>query len=44
MAQDVGGANKGLLRADLFYGWGPDAEEHAGRMRQPGSVYVLLPR
>ena len=44
MAQDVGGAIKGLLRADLFYGWGPDAEEHAGRMRQPGSVYVLLPR
>ena len=44
MAQDVGGAIRGPLRADLFYGWGADAEERAGRMRQPGSVYVLLPR
>ncbi len=44
IAQDVGGAIKGPLRTDLFYGWGPDAEERAGRMRQPGSVYVLLPR
>ena len=44
IAQDVGGAIRGPLRADLFFGWGPDAEERAGRMRQPGSVYVLLPR
>ena len=44
MAQDVGGAIKGPLRADLFFGWGRDAEERAGRMRQPGSLYVLLPR
>ena len=44
MAQDIGSAIRGPLRADLFFGWGPDAEERAGRMRQPGSIYVLLPR
>ena len=44
MAQDVGAAIRGPLRADIFFGWGPDAEERAGRMRQPGAVYVLLPR
>ena len=44
MAQDVGGAIRGPTRADLFFGWGAEAEERAGRMRQPGSLYVLLPR
>ena len=44
MAQDVGGAIRGATRADIFFGWGPDAEERAGRMRQPGTLYVLQPR
>jgi len=44
MAQDVGGAIRGPTRADVFFGWGAQAEQHAGRMRQPGTVYVLLPR
>jgi membrane-bound lytic murein transglycosylase A len=44
MAQDTGGAIRGPTRADLFFGWGAEAEERAGRMRQPGSLYVLLPR
>lgn len=44
IAQDVGAAIRGPTRTDLFFGWGPDAEARAGRMRQPGSVYVLLPR
>ena len=44
MAQDVGGAIRGPTRADIFFGWGPEAEERAGRMRQPGTIYVLLPR
>ena len=43
MAQDTGGAIKGPVRADIFWGWGADAEERAGRMRQPGTD-VLLPR
>lgn len=42
-AQDTGGAIKGPLRADLFFGHGPDAEANAGRMREPGRLYVLLP-
>jgi membrane-bound lytic murein transglycosylase A len=44
LAQDIGGAIKGPVRADVFWGWGPEAEKRAGSMRQPGSEYVLLPR
>jgi len=44
VAQDTGGAIRGPTRADVFFGWGAEAEERAGRMRQPGSLYVLLPR
>lgn len=43
-AQDTGGAIKGPVRADLFFGYGPQAEAHAGRMRAAGKLYVLLPR
>lgn len=42
-AQDTGGAIKGPARADLFFGFGARAEELAGRMKQPGRLYVLLP-
>jgi len=44
VAEDTGGAIKGPLRADLFWGSGPRAEALAGRMRQPGRLYLLLPR
>jgi len=44
LAQDVGGAIRGPVRADIFFGWGQDAEDRAGRMRQQGSEYLLLPR
>lgn len=44
LAQDVGGAIRGPVRADIFFGWGRDAEDRAGRMRQHGTEYVLLPR
>jgi membrane-bound lytic murein transglycosylase A len=43
-AQDVGGAIAGPVRADIFWGWGPDAEARAGLMKAPGTDYVLLPR
>lgn len=43
-ALDTGGAIKGPLRADLFFGAGPGAEDLAGRMKQPGQLFVLLPR
>jgi len=44
MAQDTGGAIKGPARIDVFFGFGPRAEQMAGNMKQPGSVYALLPR
>jgi len=43
LAQDTGGAIKGTVRADLFWGFGPKAGEQAGRMRQQGRLWVLLP-
>ncbi|OIQ81231.1 membrane-bound lytic murein transglycosylase A precursor [mine drainage metagenome] len=43
-AQDVGGAIKGPLRADLFFGTGVDAGDSAGRMQSPGRFWLLLPR
>jgi membrane-bound lytic murein transglycosylase A len=44
MAQDTGGAIRGAVRADFFYGFGGEAAELAGRMKQRGSLYVLLPK
>ncbi|WP_235864866.1 murein transglycosylase A [Pseudothauera lacus] len=44
LAQDTGGAIKGAVRADFFWGFGPEAGARAGRMRQQGSMWVLLPR
>ncbi|MGI9316869.1 MAG: murein transglycosylase A [bacterium] len=43
-AQDTGGAIKGHLRADLFWGHDRDAEQAAGTMKSPGSLIVLLPK
>ncbi len=43
-AQDTGGAITGALRADVFWGHGERAERMAGRMKQPGRLFVLLPR
>jgi membrane-bound lytic murein transglycosylase A len=44
VAQDIGGAIKGPVRTDIFFGWGKDAEEKAGRMRATGRQYLLLPK
>ena len=44
LAQDLGGAIKGPVRGDIFFGWGAGAEAMAGRMKQPGTAYLLLPR
>lgn len=44
MAQDTGGAIRGMARADFFTGWGDEAAERAGRMRDPAEFFVLLPR
>ncbi len=42
-AQDTGGAIKGPVRADLFFGFGAEAEKLAGNMKQSGRIFVLLP-
>lgn len=44
LAQDTGGAIRGPVRADFFFGFGGNAAEYAGRMKQRGSVWVLLPK
>lgn len=44
MAQDTGGAIRGAIRVDFFFGFGTEAGENAGRMKQRGQVWVLLPR
>lgn len=44
LAQDTGGAIKGALRADFFWGFGDQAGRQAGRMRQQGQMWLLLPQ
>ena len=44
IAQDKGGAIKGAMRGDLFIGRGARALAIAGRMRQRGRYFLLLPR
>jgi membrane-bound lytic murein transglycosylase A len=44
MAQDTGGAIKGAVRADFFWGFGDEAGEQAGKMRQQGRMWILWPR
>lgn len=43
IGQDTGGAIRGPVRADFFWGTGRDAGRLAGRMRQQGAMWVLLP-
>ena len=44
VAQDTGGAIKGPVRADLFLGPGREAEQIAGRMKQPLRLWLLWPK
>ena len=44
LIQDTGGAIKGADRADFFWGRGEDAALRAGLMKQPGKLYLLLPK
>lgn len=43
IAQDTGGAIKGMQRADIFYGTGLQAGEDAGTIKDTGRMLVLLP-
>ena len=44
VAQDTGGAIKGRVRADFFWGMGIDAGKVAGMMKQDGHLWILLPK
>lgn len=44
MAQDTGGAIRGAVRADFFWGFGREPGELAGRMKQRGNMWLLLPK
>lgn len=44
MAQDTGGAIRGPVRADLFWGFGVGAGEAAGLMKQQGQLWLLWPK
>ncbi len=43
MAQDTGGAIKGMQRADIFYGTGDGAGDAAGTVKDGGRMILLLP-
>jgi len=44
IAQDTGGAIRGPVRGDVYWGAGKAAESIAGRMAHKGKLYVLLPK
>lgn len=44
IAQDTGGAIRGAVRADIFWGAGKRAAEIAGRLKSPGRYWILQPR
>ena len=44
LAQDTGSAIVGAVRADFFTGWGAEAGDVAGRLKQPLRLWVLWPR
>ncbi|MBN9543117.1 MAG: MltA domain-containing protein [Alphaproteobacteria bacterium] len=43
MAQDTGGAIKGAIRGDVFFGYGSKAEMLASYMKSRGNYYVFIP-
>ena len=43
-AQDVGGAIRGVVRGDFYWGTGLAAGEQAGRMKQNAQMWVLWPK
>lgn len=44
MAQDTGGAIRGAVRGDVFWGYGDHAEKMAGPMKSNGRYWLLLPK
>ena len=44
IAQDTGGAINGGVRADFYWGQGNKAGAKAGKMKQSGEMWVMLPK
>lgn len=44
LAQDTGSAIVGAVRADYFVGWGTQAGDIAGRLKQPLQLWALWPK
>ena len=44
IAQDTGGAIRGAVRGDIYFGGDETAADKAGRMKGTGRYYLLLPR
>ena len=44
IAQDTGGAIKGAVRGDVFWGYGETAAEIAGTMKSTGQLYIFMPK
>ncbi|MFY8095545.1 MAG: murein transglycosylase A [Niveispirillum sp.] len=44
VAQDTGGAIRGPVRGDVFWGHGAEAEQRAGLMKSSGRYWLLLPK
>ena len=44
LAQDTGSAITGAVRADYFAGWGAEAGDLAGRLRQPLQMWAIWPK
>ncbi len=44
IAQDTGGAIRGAVRGDVFWGYGDEAEHLAGLMKSRGRYWLLLPK
>ena len=43
VSQDTGGAIRGVVRGDFFFGAGARATKRAGNMKRPGRYFILLP-
>lgn len=44
IAQDTGGAIRGPVRGDIFFGAGSEAEAYASHQNRQGAYYMLLPK
>ena len=44
VAQDTGGAIRGAVRGDVFFGFGADAEQRAGIMKSDGRYWLFIPK